>query len=53
MVRYRLRSMLLASTMLMIACGFSLRTKLRDTISSLVYGDIEYMPGRSVMSVSG
>ena len=40
-VRYRLRSIFVASTILMIACGFSLRTKLRDTISSFVYGDIE------------
>ena len=50
-VRYRLRSILVASTMFIIASGLSSSTKLRDTISSLLYGDIEYIPGRSVTSV--
>ena len=36
MVRYRLRSIFMASTMLMMAFGFSFSTKLRDTSSSLV-----------------
>ena len=33
--------MFVASTMLMIAVGLLFRTKLRDTISSLLYGDME------------
>ena len=33
--------MFVASTMLMIAFGFSSSTKLRETISSLEYGDME------------
>ena len=41
MVRYRFRSMLVASTMLMTAFGFSRSTKSRDTSSSLEYGDME------------
>ena len=40
-VRYRLRSMFVASTMLMIPFGCSSRTKRRVTSSSLEYGDIE------------
>ena len=40
-VRYRLRSMFVASTMLMMALGFPSSTKLRETSSSLEYGDIE------------
>ena len=32
--------------------GFSSRIKLRDTISSLLYGESEYIPGRSVTSAS-
>ena len=35
-VRYRLRWMLVASTMLMMARGFSSSTKFRETISSLL-----------------
>ena len=41
MDRYRLRSMLVASTMLMMAVGLSCSTKLRETISSLLKGDME------------
>ena len=41
MVRYRFLSIFVASTILMMAFGLSLRTKLLDTISSLVYGDME------------
>ena len=41
MVRYRFRSMLVASTMLMMALGLSCSTKFRDTISSLLNGDME------------
>ena len=33
--------MFVASTMLMIAWGFSCRTKSRETSSSLLYGDME------------
>ena len=40
-VRYRLRSMFVASTMLMIAVGFSLMRKSRVTTSSLEYGESE------------
>jgi len=40
-VRYKLRSILVASTILIIAVGWSCSTKLRETISSLLYGDIE------------
>ena len=35
-VRYRFLSMFVASTMLMMARGFSFRTKFRETISSLL-----------------
>ena len=41
MVRYRFRSILVASTILMIAFGISFKTKFRETISSLLYGDME------------
>ena len=41
MVRYRFRSILVASTMLMMALGLSCKTKFRDTISSLLKGDME------------
>ena len=37
-VRYRLRSMFVASTMLMMPSGFWLMIKSRETISSCVYG---------------
>ena len=36
MVRYRFRSIFVASRILMIALGFSRMTKFRETISSLV-----------------
>ena len=41
MVRYMFLSMLVASTMFMIAVGLSSRTKFLETISSLEYGDME------------
>ena len=37
--------------MLMIALGLSFRMKFRDTFSSEVYDDREYMPGKSVTKV--
>ena len=40
-VRYRLRSMLVASTMFIIALGLCFSTKSLETSSSLEYGDIE------------
>ena len=40
-VRYRPRSMLVASRMLMTPFGFSSRMNSRETISSLVYGESE------------
>ena len=52
MVRYRLRSILVPSTMLMMPSGFSSSRKSRVTISSLEYGDSEYTPGRSVTVAS-
>ena len=50
-VRYMFLSILVASTILIIAFGFSLSTKFLETISSLLYGDIEYIPGKSVTDV--
>ena len=41
MVRYRFRSMFVASMILIIAFGLSSSTKFLETISSLLYGDIE------------
>ena len=41
MVRYRFLYILVASTILIIAFGFDSSTKLRETFSSLLYGDIE------------
>ena len=41
MVKYKLRSMLVASTMLMMPSGFSPMINCLVTISSLLYGDIE------------
>ena len=53
MVRYMLRSMLVASTMLMMPSGRASSRKSRVTISSLEYGDREYTPGRSVTVALG
>ena len=39
--RYKFRSIFVASKILIIAFGFSSNTKLRETISSLLYGDME------------
>ena len=51
-VRYRLRSMFVASTRSMMTSGLSSIRYLRLTTSSRVYGEREYMPGRSVMIIS-
>ena len=53
MVRYRFLSIFVASTIFIMAFGLLSSTKFLDTISSLVYGLIEYMPGKSVIDVSG
>ena len=46
-VRYKFRSILVASTMLMIQSGRSSNMYLVVTISSCVYGRSEYIPGKS------
>ena len=46
-VRKRFLSMFVASIMFIMPSGLSLRRKSRVTISSLVKGDSEYIPGRS------
>lgn len=50
-VKKRLRPKFVASTILMMTSGPSFRTKSRVIDSSLVYGDIEYAPGRSTIVI--
>ena len=45
--------MFVASTIFIIPLGFSFKMNSLDTISSAVYGDRLYMPGKSVTKVSG
>ena len=51
-VRYKFRSMFVASTIFIIPSGFWLSIKSLVTISSLLYGDSEYIPGKSAIVTS-
>ena len=50
-VRYKFLSMFVASTKSMITSGFSFNKKSRLTTSSNVYGEREYIPGRSTIEI--
>ena len=51
-VKYRLLSIDVASTILIIKSGCSSIAYFRDTSSSAVYGDNEYIPGKSTIVIS-